>query len=97
MYTLDRQGGKTFILPGLVYRLAGIFPAVCHLAGGNPESSHIVLKCSPNLWILQDPVLIFLPLHRESGRTLHDTLKLGHFTHNSVSVLNPRGKHWWFC
>lgn len=94
--TLHCERSKALILSSLVYHLTDIFTAVRRLTGGNPESCHVVLKCSLNLWILQNPVLIFLPLYRQSGRAYHNTLKLCLLTQNGNTVLEFLRKCWRF-
>lgn len=94
--TLHCQSGEALILPSLINHLAAVSACMSCFAGSNPESCHIVFKSLFNLWILQYPALIFLPLDRESWRTHHNTLKLCHFTQDSNTVLNPPGKCWRF-
>lgn len=63
-YTLHREGGKALVLSSLIDHLAGVFSAVPCFTDRYPKSGNIVLKCPLNLWILQNPVVIFLPLNR---------------------------------
>lgn len=95
-HTLHLEGGKALILPSLIHNLTGVFPTVCHLTDRDSKNGHVVSKCSLNLWILQNPALVFLPLHRKRWRTCYHTLKLCLFTQNSGRVLNPLGECWWF-
>lgn len=93
--TFHYEGCKAFVLPSLIYDLAGIFPAMSRFTCRNPESGLFVqIKRSLDFWILWDPVLILLPLYRERQRTFHDAAKDHNISQNSGDIFYLLNKCW---